>query len=183
MIKTDFTTINKIKKSIKNSKKRKTGEMTDSYYFKIMIAWLICIIPTGIELFIIDNVIIATFFPIVTLLGAVGISLNEVRVYFRDVKTEKNLNNAVNELENKVNIKTNINNLSNSVILEDVEFTNEVRNDKLISNNCYVFKDDLGNLQGLLEDDSKKNPEYYILEQNEVQKLVENSPKVRKLIR
>ena len=183
MFNIDLKTKKNIRKYIDTTKKRQAGDFNDAFFMKVVTLWtLLGIIPSLIGLMLIETLPLVLLLPITTIIGSLGICLNELRILNRDIKNDKKLNNVIEILENS-NIKTNLNNLSKSVVLEDVIFTEEVPSDKLISNNCYVFKDNDGNLQGLLEDDSSKEIKYYTLGRDEIKKLVEYSPKVKKLVK
>ena len=173
------TRAKRIKKDIKNSKKRKAFVMDDKYLLKLLIAFLIVTIPTAIELLIIDNLILGTFYPLILLSGAVGITIKETFALFRDDKASNNLNEVVNVLESN-NVKTTKKSLINSEIRCDLSFDKD-NQEKKVMNYCYFFLDNKDNVQCLLEDDSKRKLKYSLLEEQELNQV--DLPKVKKLIK
>ena len=137
MFNINFKTKRNIDKYINIANKRQAGEFTDEYFLKVMISWLVLgIIPSTIGLFLIETSPLVLLLPIVTFFGSLGLCINELRILNRDKKNDKRLNKVIEALETS-NIKTNLKNLSKSIVLEDVIISDNIPDDRLISNNCY----------------------------------------------
>lgn len=183
MFNIDLKTKRNIDKYINIANKRQAGDFNDEYFLKIIVFWILLgIIPSAIGIILMETLPLVLLLPIVTFFGSIVLFINEMRLLNRNKKNDKKLNSVIEALETS-NIKTNLKNLSKSIVLENVMINDNVPDDRLISNNCYIFKDNDGNLQGLLEDDSMKEKQYYTLEKEEVKRVVESSAKAKKLIR
>lgn len=200
-----------IKQDIENCKKRKNNTFfkTPKLYINSLLM-TIAVLATGLgTLNYVDILTLNNILLIVTSALTTGIGYLTLETLFVTIKNKKitnNKNKSLVNLENlteqlsELNIKTNPNEIINSVIIEDLyKKTEEKRNDTeesvTIKENfetVYLFLDENSNNCGLLEVENTTTfndeepvtlTDYYILEDEDLKEYNDKVVKVRKLIK
>jgi len=141
---------------------------------------------------ILPTTIITTGF--YTVMGCFGDIANETAKK-RSIESLK----SIVKVLSKNKIKTNVDELSNSIIIKKTNNTKIVKNNDTVRevskiktvNKYYLFKDNDSKIQGLLEkkesihtyDNFSTNLNYYILEKEDLDYLSNNEKKVKKLVK
>jgi len=207
MFEVNFNNNVNIEKCIKDNKKSKKSMKKPIENIVIGLLWAALGFVASSLLFVGSNTIIQVFKIISYLISGMGLGVSGVA--FKDlvsnIISNSNKKKASNELTDVVevlgekNINTNVDDLTKSVVFEnivsnsnqrsedgEVSFNKEVTNDKY-----YLFLNENSDICGLLERNTEKtiddqtsyDKKFYVLENDDINKVKNKVAKTRKLIK